>query len=248
MDWMSGEKSQRIGRLAAVAFGVSCFLLAGDEPRQKIQVTNTERMDFQGDGVLRLKSSIGAVTVEGWDRSEAEITTVKSTKAEYDSRRREDGVRELNLVRIAAQRDGRDLVISTDFPRYGRFSPPLRGGTHFDLEYRIKVPYNTRLVINHDVGEVFVENLRADIHATVLQGALTLLLPEEGQYAIDARSTLGDVYSDFPGRRRFKPWLIGHQFAQESSGAARKLFLRVGVGDIAILGIYRTPPAQRPPL
>ena len=54
--------------------------------------------------------------------------------------------------------------------------------------YDIRVPRNARLAVDHDTDYVFVDNLMGDIHVTVLHSSITLCLPAEGQYAIDARS------------------------------------------------------------
>jgi hypothetical protein len=71
------------------------------------------------------------------------------------------------------------------------------------------------------------------------------MLPPEGLYAIDAKSDIGGLVSDFPGRVRRRRWLVGHQFVQETSRGAHKLYLRAGFGDIAILKI-RTPATPTP--
>jgi hypothetical protein len=71
-------------RLMLIALlGMSCQLSVGDEPRQRVQVVQTERSDFPSGGLLRFKNSIGELTVEGWDKPDVEITTIKSTKALY---------------------------------------------------------------------------------------------------------------------------------------------------------------------
>jgi hypothetical protein len=130
-----------------------------------------------------LANSIGVVTVEGWDQPAVEITTIKSTKKEYDSREREKAPHELDTVRIATERHGDELVITTDFPRHRGLPPPspLGGGTSFNLEYAIKAPRSARLIVDHDVGEVNVDNILGDIPITALQRQITLHLPEERQ-------------------------------------------------------------------
>jgi hypothetical protein len=180
-----------------------------------------------------LKNSVGEVSVEGWERPDVEITTVKSI---YTSRNREKTSRDLDKVRISVERHGDELVITTNFPRL------RRGNTN--LEYRIKAPMTARLAADHGTGEVHVDNVTSDIHVTVLNGGMTLRLPQDGQYSIDARSDVGDVISDFPGQKRRRPWLLGHQFV-EGMSAPHKLYLRVGFGDITILKIRQpsTPGA-----
>ena len=220
-------------KLAIIGLSVSC-LLADNEPKQRVQVTNTQRVDFPSGGVLRMENSIGELMVEGWDRPNVEITTIKSTKAEFDSREREKAAQELNQVTIAAERRGDDLVVKTGFPRHGMSVPPLRGSTDFDLEYYIRVPKAASIVVDHDAGSVRIDNVTGDIRVTDRQGEITLRLPNEGQYLIDARSKFGSVISDLAGHDKRKAWLVGHQFTNEASAGARKLYLRIGYGDIII--------------
>jgi len=178
------------------------------------------------------------------DQPDVLITTTKSTKAEYDAPNREKGAHELDQVLTTVERHGDELVVTTTYPRYSVFAPPLRGGTRFDLMYDIRVPRNARLTVDHDTGYVFVDNLMSDTHVTVLQGSITLRVPPEGQYAIDARSTFGSVSSDFPGRVQRKLWLVGQQFTNAGSSSAKKIYLRVGYGDIILLEPDGTPLAS----
>ena len=235
MLWSMGSRNDAATILAAICVGAGCLLLADDEPKQFFQLTKTERLDFPSGGLLRLKNSIGEVMVEGWDRPDVELTTTKSTKEPYNSQDREKAVRDLDQVHIAAERHGDELVISTGFPRYGPLKPLLRGGTRFDLDYRISIPRNARVAIEHDTGFVSLDNVAGDIRVTASQAEITLHLPADGQYAINAKSKLGDVISDFPGHTQRKPWFLGKQFAHENTAASQKIDLRVGYGDIIIL-------------
>jgi len=223
--------------LLLVGLGIGCLLMAEDEAKQKVQVSSTQHMDFPAGGTLRLKNSIGVLTVEGWDQPEVEITTIKSTKREYAANEREKAARELENVRVAAERQGNELVITTDFPRYRAFPPPnpFAGPSSFDLEYRIKAPSDTRLVVEHDAGEINIDNLTSDIDATLRQGEIMLHLPEEGVYTVRARTDAGHVNSDFPGPQKQMPWIFGHRVIAEASTSSHKLQPRVGYGDIVIL-------------
>jgi hypothetical protein len=232
-------------RTVAVIFGMSCLLLADDEFRQTVQIAKTKHVDFPSGGTVRMKNSTGELTVQGWDQPAVEITTVKSTKAAYASAEREKASHDLDRVQIAVERRGDELVITTDFPRHRGLPPsfPFGGAIKFNLEYHIKVPRNTRLVVDHDIGDVHFDGLTSDIHATTLRGGITLHLPEGGQYAIDAKSDFGSVISDFPGSTKRRFWLVGHQFIHTSQ-APHKLYLRDGFGDIIIFKSRkpRTPP------
>jgi hypothetical protein len=229
-------------RMLGLIFGISCLALADSESRQTVQIAKTEHADFPSGGTVRLKNSTGELTIEGWDQSGVEITTVKSTKAAYSSAEREKASRDLDRVKVAAERKGDELVITTDFPKHRGL--PLGGATNFNLDCHIKVPRDARLVVDHGVGDVYFDNVKGDIHATTRQGGITLHL-EGGQYDIDAKSDFGSVTSDFPGSTKRRFWLVGHQFTQTSQ-APHRLYLRDGFGDIIMLKIRKpqTPPPR----
>jgi hypothetical protein len=115
----------------------------------------------------------------------------------------------------------------------------------FDLLYRIRVPRNTRILVNHDVGRVFIDGVTSDIEATLRGGDLLLHLPQEAQYTIDAKADAGHVNSDYPGEQKRRFWRIGHEIVTQGPPSSHKLNLRVGVGDIIILKT-QTPEAPPP--
>jgi Putative adhesin len=251
--------------LAAIGLGTGCLLLAADQPKpdgpkQKVQVSKTERIDFPSGGALRFRNSVGVLTVTAWDRPDVEMTTIKSTKVEFDARGREKGTRVLEGVNVATERHGDELVIATTFPS-GMWRPmqsphrpfrvfyPLSGQTNFDLEYQIKAPANARIIADHTLGDVNIDSVVGDIQVTLSKGEITLHLPEEEKYAIHAKSDFGNVNSDFPGEVKRLWWLLGHRSVKENSMATHKLNLRVGFGDIVIVKTripkYPDPAAQK---
>lgn len=232
---------------ATIWLGAGALLLAASEPKQKVVVTNTQHLDFPSGGQLRLKHSTGELTIEGWDQPGAEITTTKSTKREYEASERESAARELDKVHVVAQRQGDDLVVTSAFPSHHLLPPPSPWGSavDFDLQYDIKVPRSARLVVDHNTGEVHVDNITGEIQVADRQGLILLHLDENRQYAIDARSGLGSVNSDFPGSEKRTPLLLGHSFVENRPGTAQKLYLRIHYGDIIILR-ERIPQAPSP--
>jgi hypothetical protein len=198
--------------LGAIGFVACCLLLAADEPKQKAEVTNTQRVDFPAGGTLRIAKSTGTLTVEAWDRPDVEITTVQSE----------------NAARVTTARHGDELVVTMGFPRHLPFSS-------VDLELYIKAPRTARVIASHDAGNVNMDGLESDIRVTLPQGEILLHLPQDGRYNINAKSHFGDVNSDFPGPEKRRWWLLGHRSVNQDSPAAHKLNLRVGYGDIVIL-------------
>jgi len=247
-------------KLAMVGAGASCVLLSCvllaaetapklEAPRKKVQATQTQKVDFPTDGVVRLTNSIGTLTVIGWDEAGVEVTFTKVTKQAYSDAEQAKGSSELDKVHVTTERKGDEVVIATEFPRHRDFPPghPWGRGVGFDLEYQIHVPRNAKLVIeHHDVGEIHIDDLTNDIDVNLLQGEVMLHLPEDGKYAIDAKTDFGHVNCDFAGEEKPRRWLTGHRWVNEGSGdGAHKLNLKVGYGDVVILKtrIPKQPPS-----
>ena len=222
-------------RTFLLIIGVGCLLAANDEAPRKIRVTKTEHADLPAGGTVRFKHSTGELTIEGWDQPGVEITTLESTKTAYPSSgaQHDRAAQMLAAVKVSEAREGNDLVIATEFPRYARFLPrPSVGARDFDLEYVVKVPRDAKLVVDHDAGEIHFDDVIGDIHATMNQGEMTLRLPSSVRYTIDAKCGIGAVTSDFPGTTKLEH--LGHSFTQDAQ-APHSLYLRSGFGDIIIL-------------
>jgi hypothetical protein len=237
------KMSNMMIKLALIGMGASCLLLADDAPIEQVQVTHTEHMDFPSGGVLHLKKSTGDLTVEGCDRPDIEITTIKSTKS-YHPRDRAAAAKELDRIRLVPERHGDELTITTEFPKHEMLLRPFLGVSAFEMQYRIKVPRNARLIIDHDSGNVSIDDVTGDVHAKSGFGQIILHLPQDGNYAFDAKCDFGAVDSDFPGPEHER-LVGGHGFISEAPPAgAQKMYARMGVGDITILKIRQpAPPA-----
>jgi hypothetical protein len=188
-------------------------LLPGAERR--VEVAKTERVSFAAGGLIRVEGSYGNLNVEGWERPEVEVTFVKSTRKAA-----------AGLDRVHASIDRRsntELAISTN--KSGDVA----------VDYEIRVPRDSRIEIRHGVGQVIVANVTGDIRATGHRGDILLMLPDTGAYAIDAKTKVGVVTSDFAGHLHRRPYLLGERFASPS--ALHRVYLRMGFGGITIKSV-----------
>ena len=178
--------------------------------------SDTQTLSFERGGVIQLERSFGDVDIEGWDRAEVEITTIRTFEPEKDS----------DTVAITAVKQGEDhLKITTQHTK-----------TKPDLKYVIKAPLQAKLIVHHEMGQVSVVNFTNDIEVTNRIGEVALRLPEPGNYTVNAKTRVGDLSSDVGSSTR--QHLIGQQlrgdFFTRHTGMHPQLFLRVGIGDITI--------------
>ena len=230
----------------AVVFGLSALgaiypLPAAQEvyekgPRQSFEVTNTERVPFAPGGSIRLDNSYGYLTVEGWDEPQVEITVTKSTAGYYEPSQQQRAEQPFAQVRVAAERrSDKELAISTTSPVRHRFLP--KAPRSVTVEYRIRVPRDSRLVVRHDSGYVWISDVTGDLDVRSHTGSMIVMLPDAGPYSIDARTRMGSVSSDLTGKSlsRLSQFLVGSHFDYTSKTPQRHVYLRMGRGSIEIL-------------
>jgi len=212
--------------------------------KERAKVTTTERVEFGMRGLIQVIDSFGEVRIEGWDKPEVELTVNKSTQKHYLPKDLAKGMKELERVKVAMERVGESsmLVINTTYPSRTPMRM-MRGKTNLRLEYTIRIPRTSRLMVKHDIGEVVIANVDGDIEATNRIGELRLDLPEANQYAVDARVKIGDVSSEFgPETQRQK--LLGAKLAGDPATSTRRLYLRVGIGEIQVTKLKTNPVAK----
>jgi hypothetical protein len=218
-------------RALAITVGVLGFggFLFGEGPAEQLaQVINTQRIDFAPGGTIRLEKSWGDLYIEGWDQPQVEISVTKSTSySDNAAALKEKVAPKLDTIKVAAdRRSDSELAVP--------LSKTAKNGVH--LEYSLHVPRNSRLIIDHRGGSVEVGNVTGDIEAANRHGDILLMLPGAGAYAIDARSRMGHIASDFEGKTLSR-YLVGQRFIGANSSGAHRIYLRTGFGGITILAI-----------
>lgn len=216
-------------------------LPADDLSKERLSTTHMERFNVAAAGAIRLENSFGEVDIDGWDRPEVEVTVVRSIEHLYDAKNRAEAQRRLEGAQIRTKQDGNDIVISTAYLP-GNGTHLLSRRSEIGISYRIKAARASKLIIDHNSGGVNVSDISGDIHATVINGQITLALAAGGQYAINSQCKIGDVYSDFEGHYQRKH-LLGKDFGRQGTVSATNLYLRVRFGDIIILKL-QGPPAD----
>ena len=216
---------------AVLLFTLAGACLASDQ--QRVKIASTDEFTFAPGGTIEIRDSFGEVKIEAWDRDVVELRIVKKTQKRYELSEEAEARRQLERVHVTTTLESASrLVIETEFPSRNLFKRPLRGKSNLDLEYRIRVPRNTRLDIRHDIGEVVIAGIAGDIRVTNRIGAIALKVPPDATYSVDARARIGDVSSDFDPQARRK-MLLGASLVGD--GLARhRIFARVGIGEITV--------------
>ena len=187
-----------IRRFASLALAL-CLPLLPKTPLQKVQVVTTDRVDFAAGGTIRFEGSVGELNIEGWDQPQVQVTLTRFDYADATDKDREKDKLERITVKTE-KRSGNELVITTTLPHRNYFVRKVRGATNSDMNYRIMVPRDSHLIVHHGDGDVMLYDVGGDIDATARTGAIVEQLEDPAQYAIDARSKVGEVFSDYDGK------------------------------------------------
>jgi len=220
---MSCKLATEFLRLGVIALALPALLAnaADESAAQPPGVTNTQHIDFAPGGAVHIDGSYGILKVEGWDRPEVAINVTKSLPYGYERKHPDKAKQRLEGLRVVAERtSATELAISTSKSSLG-------------MEYEIQVPRNSSLRIRHQVGFVSISGVTGDIEATCRRGDLVLWLSQQGSYAIDARSKVGTVASDFPGAFAVR-YLVGQRYSHADPTPSRRIYLRAGFGGITI--------------
>ncbi len=196
-----------------------------NDNKKKVEKTSTERVEFPAGGKIFIHKSFGEVSVEGWDQAGVELTVTKAIKATNTPEKQAEALARLDRVRITMVKDKDSVVIHSDVP----FRKDL------ELKYKIKVPRQSTLFINHDIGDVEVVNVIGDMNVNSRIGDIAIKLPANEQFNVDARAKIGDVSSDFGGTNK-RPWLVGAKANQgtDYKETAHWVIVRIGIGDIEV--------------
>ena len=228
-------------RALSLAFGLALVVVAA--PKQAVTVLTAQHVNFAPGGAIRITGSTGQLNIEGWDRPEVQIQVTRTLYREDTPAERERVKKQLEAIRLSwEQPSPGQLVLSTVFPKH-RFPVSLYSKCEVGLDYRIMVPRNSKLEIQHAMGDVTIYDVSGDLDARIRSGDIVAQLPQPGNYQIDARSGLGTVYTDLGGTWR-APFLIGQRFSGTAAAPARQIHFRSGVGGISI--VKMSAPAAVP--
>jgi hypothetical protein len=243
------------GRYSILMRVAGLFLLAASfaaaQPLQPVEVRTTQSADFTPGSTIRIGGTAGELNIATWEQPRVEATL---SRTEYANAREQDRVKK-NLERIAitVKKSGNDVDVEMTAPKRNFLARRLRGKTNADVIVRVMVPKNAKLAIDHGNGSVIIYDAGGDIDARAHFGDIVLQLAHADQFAIDARVTVGGIYTDYAGKYR-RPLLIGNKFvsAAAAGARARRVTARVAMGGISIVSTVPTPepgsPASSTPL
>jgi hypothetical protein len=200
----------------------ACLPLLASPPLPRVESVTTEKADFAPGGTIKIEGSTGELNIEGWDQPSVEVT---ATRYMWDANAAR-AKRDLDRVQVAKPIvTGTELTIVTTHKK----------SISVHVNYNIRVPRDSKLIIRQGSGDVVVYDVAGDIDATAKAGDILLQLPASGKYSIDAKNkAAGDIYSDYEGKSHYTWVLMGDKLESEAAAPVHHLHLRVRFGGITI--------------
>ncbi|MBV8856908.1 MAG: DUF4097 family beta strand repeat protein [Acidobacteria bacterium] len=237
-----------VKKLSAVWLAAACLCLAASAARaqqaaakqkqkEKVTVTMKDRIEFAEGGTLNLQGTWGEVTVEGWDQPFVEITLDKTTNKKYAPKNEAQAQKALAKFGYTVKKDSAASITLAGFqPSSNLLTRPFGGKSAVKLVYTIKVPRRSNVNIDHSMGVVAVNDVSGDLAVKNRIGEVSLKLPENGQFTVDARSKVGDVSSSarFLGDNG-REHVVGQKLvSRQDERESHRVFVRVQVGAITV--------------
>lgn len=210
-------------------------------PGAPVAASSSEKFDFAAGGTIRIQHSFGDLTVEGWDQASVQVDVVKSMGYGVPA---SEAAHDLDSVKVTAQKgSATEMTIATTRTRlHSKFADAFGKGREATVEYRIRVPRDSHLIIGHEGGDVNVIGVAGSIEAANTIGDITVIARELAKFSLEAHTRIGLVSSDVSGsthnRRR-----VGEDFTGGTSGGP-KLTLSVNKGGVTLKDLVVGTPTK----
>ena len=209
------------------------------------QTVTTESVDFAPGGTIHLKDSFGDLSVEAWDQPTVQITVTKSMGFEISEAEAKRGLDSMHVA-TAHSAGATELTITTTRDKiHGRLAHTFHVGRDVAAAYRIRVPRNSHLVIEHDGGQVYVAGVTGSVEASNRRGDIVLMVPELPTWQINAHTKTGVVTADVAGTMHRKH-MMSEDFTEGTASMTHRLTLHVDCGGIAIKDLTGAPATPAP--
>jgi len=137
-------------------------LLAGIPWSERVEGVDTLHFPSPGSCVLRIQNANGKTCVQGEDRDDIEVKTIKSARAESS----EAASQLLDEIRVVDAELGGALSLEVEIPR--------KWNRHGSVNLEVRVPRKLRVEVTASNGKVNIAGLRSSVKARSSNGSVTV--------------------------------------------------------------------------
>ena len=225
--------------LVAIVILACAFTIDAATPR-----TLTRTVPVGSVEVVDLDSGIGDVKViarEGLDEVVIEVTLTPRRGGFFSSKRQAE--QEVQDASLRAKAKGKKLELSID--------PPADDERRFEERWTIEMPASVELKLDHGVGDVAIQGIRAgieidsgvgDVKVEVAEGDITIdlgvgtavvIAPADAYASAEGAGGVGDARLTIRGEKISSGGFVSHSASWSGNGTYH-IEVAVGVGDAVI--------------
>lgn len=146
-------------------------------------------------GTLTVETRTGDIHIQGWDDPHVVIEAEKLVRA--SSARK--AAKLYKRIRIKLQGVDENVMVRTIYPPRRPWRP-FRGESKLTVNFRIKMPYDAKLVLRTVDGDVWVKGIVGNENIFVNYGDVEIDIPSaEKLHSLHASAFLGTVQSELRG-------------------------------------------------
>ena len=223
--------------LIAVSSLAGAVPLAAAETKSAVDVTRTATLPLAPGGTVRIDRTWGDVSVEVWDKPMVEVTVTAASKQAHTQDQAAEARTRLARFGFDAKAISPNEVVVTGVSPSASLLKPFGGKSGVAVHYAIRMPRTSSLVLRHEIGDVTVAGVQADVDVANDTGEVRLELPLGPDVAVETSSKVGDIElnAELRGKGQLRRRaLVGHRFSYRPAAPDRQVTVRVGVGSITI--------------
>jgi hypothetical protein len=199
-----------------------------------VEVTTTDNAELTAGGTIHLVGSEGELNIEAGDGPAVEVRVSRYTERGPKAKDRDEAKRTLEGIRVEMKKtSANEVTVTTTIAARNELTRRLRGLNGVDIDYRIRVPKDAKLVIEHGSGDIVIAGVAGGIQAKSKNGEIYVFLPGKENYSIKAKAKLGTVYSEFDGARKHE-FPFGSSFAGKGAAPAKEVILETRTGGVTV--------------
>jgi len=186
-------------------------------------------------GTLVVDTRVGDLFIEGWDKDRVEIEAEKVVRAgsEKKSQSYFDRIR----VRLTQDEEGKTIFLKALYPPRRPWRP-FRGETKLSVNFRIKMPIESNLVLKCVNGDVRIRGVAGNEELNVNYGNVEITVPSVWSLrSLRAHTWLGYVQSDLKPLPESDAGL-GRRVLFWSPQGRQEIQVRVRMGGVFVYGNY----------
>jgi len=238
MSCTSPSNSRHFGwSLVRTVFGLGIFCALVCVPAARadeFSQTSTYSIELVR-GTVVVDTRVGDILIEGWDKERVDVEAEKVVRA--GSEKKAQSLFGRIRVELGTDEEERTVYLKTVYPSRSLWRP-FRGESRLSVNFRIKVPFHSNLVLKCVNGDVRIRGVRGNEQLKVNYGSVEINVPSVWDLrSLQAHTWLGYVQSDLKALPQSDAGLSRRVLFWNPEGK-QEIKVNIHMGGVFVYGNY----------